>query len=160
MAGVVAASRWGVLKEVVGAATRLVYTTQPGSTTYGTVLNPQPALRSRVIVPDVLVQPHSASMQMTFYDGAQFPAGYRGDIFASEHGSWNRKLRSGYEVIHVPLHQTGHASGEYEDFLTGFVTPNGDVWGRPVGIAVAPDGALLVSDDGSESIWRVSYSGK
>ncbi|PYY17975.1 MAG: sorbosone dehydrogenase [Acidobacteria bacterium] len=119
-----------------------------------------PELKDKVIVPDVLVQPHNASLEMVFYEGKQFPAMYRGDIFASEHGSWNRKLRSGYEVIHVPLHQTGHASGEYEDFLTGFVTPNGDVWGRPVGIAVAPDGALLVSDDGSESIWRVSYSGK
>jgi glucose/arabinose dehydrogenase len=62
-----------------------------------------------------------------------------------------------YEVIRVPLHQTGHATGEYEDFLTGFVLPNGEVWGRPVGITVAADGSLLVSDDGSGSIWRVSY---
>jgi glucose/arabinose dehydrogenase len=106
------------------------------------------------------VQPHNASLEMLFYDGKQFPAQYQGDIFAAEHGSWNRQWRTGYEVIRVPLHQTGHARGEYEDFLTGFVTPEGNVWGRPVGVAVAADGSLLVSDDGSESIWRVSYAGK
>jgi glucose/arabinose dehydrogenase len=119
-----------------------------------------PELKEKVIVPDVLVQPHNASLEMVFYDGKQFPSAYDGDIFAAEHGSWNRKVRSGYEVIRVPLHQQGRASGEYEDFLTGFVLPNGEVWGRPVGVAVAPDGALLVSDDGTESIWRVSYAGK
>ena len=119
-----------------------------------------PELKDKVIVPDVLVQPHNASLEMLFYQGKQFPAQYEGDIFASEHGSWNRHQRSGYEVIRVPLHQTGHASGEYEDFLTGFVRPDGQVWGRPVGVAVAPDGSLLVSDDGTNSIWRVSYTGK
>ena len=119
-----------------------------------------PELKEKVIVPDVLVQPHNASLEMLFYDGKQFPAQYQGDIFAAEHGSWNRQWRTGYEVIRVPLHQTGHARGEYEDFLTGFVTPEGNVWGRPVGVAVAADGSLLVSDDGSESIWRVSYAGK
>jgi hypothetical protein len=89
----------------------------------------------------------------------QFPAEYRGDIFASEHGSWNRSVRTGYEVIRVPRHQTNRASGEYEDFVTGFVVDNGHVWGRPVGITVAQDGSLLVTDDGSNSIWRISYSG-
>lgn len=117
-----------------------------------------PELKDKVIVPDVLLQPHNASLQLTFYDGAQFPAEYRGDIFAAEHGSWNRHVRAGYEVIRVPRHGTNHASGEYEDFLTGFVLDNGDVWGRPVGVTVAPDGALLVSDDGSNSIWRVSHA--
>ena len=73
---------------------------------------------------------------MTFYEGKQFPAEYQGDIFACEHGSWNRSVRVGYEVIRVPLHQTGHASGEYEDFMTGFVVDNGHVWGRPVGVTV------------------------
>jgi glucose/arabinose dehydrogenase len=116
-----------------------------------------PELKDKVIVPDVLLQPHTASLEFTFYEGQQFPAEYKGDIFASQHGSWNKAVRVGYEVIRVPLHQTGHASGEYEDFLTGFVLPDGNVWGRPVGIAVAPDGSLLVSDDGSDSIWRVSY---
>ena len=96
---------------------------------------------------------------MAFYDGKQFPAEYRGDIFASEHGSWNRSVRTGYEVIRVPLHQTGRASGEYEDFVTGFVVDNGHVWGRPVGVTVAQDGSLLVSDDGSNSLWRISYAG-
>ena len=119
-----------------------------------------PELKDKVIVPDVLLQPHNASLELTFYDGQQFPAEYKGDIFASEHGSWNKTVRVGYEVIRVPLHQTAHASGEYEDFLTGFVLPDGNVWGRPVGITVAPDGSLLVSDDGSNSIWRVSYTGK
>jgi glucose/arabinose dehydrogenase len=119
-----------------------------------------PELQDKVIVPDVLLQAHNASLQPTFYEGKQFPAEYSGDIFASEHGSWNKRVRAGYEVIRVPMHQTGHASGEYQDFLTGFVLPDGNVWGRPVGITVAPDGSLLVSDDGSNSIWRVSYTGK
>jgi glucose/arabinose dehydrogenase/mono/diheme cytochrome c family protein len=119
-----------------------------------------PELKGKVITPDVILNPHNASLELTFYDGKQFPAEYQGDIFASEHGSWNRSVRVGYEVIRVPLHQTGHASGEYQDFMTGFVVDNGHVWGRPVGITVASDGSLLVTDDGSKSIWRVSYTGK
>jgi len=119
-----------------------------------------PELKDKAIIPDVLLQPHNASLEFDFYQGRQFPPEYQGDIFASQHGSWNKAVRVGYEVIRVPLHQTGHASGEYEDFLTGFVLPNGNVWGRPVGVTVAPDGALLVSDDGSNSIWRASYAGK
>jgi glucose/arabinose dehydrogenase len=119
----------------------------------------RPELQAKTIVPDVLLQSHSASLQMTFYDGTQFPAAYRGDIFASQHGSWNRKVRSGYEVVRVPL-DNGRSNGVYEDFLTGFLLDNGDVWGRPVGVGVAADGALLVSDDGSGSIWRVSYKGE
>ncbi len=119
-----------------------------------------PELKDKAIVPDVLLQPHNASLEMNFYEGDKFPAEYKGDLFASEHGSWNKATRVGYEVIRVPLHQTGHATGEYEDFVTGFVLPNGDVWGRPVGITTAQDGSLLISDDGSNSIWRVSYTGK
>jgi glucose/arabinose dehydrogenase len=119
-----------------------------------------PELKNKAIVPDVLLQPHNASLEMTFYEGTQFPAQYQGDIFASEHGSWNRSVRVGYEVIRVPLHQSGRATGEYEDFLTGFVVDNGHVWGRPVGITVARDGSLLVSDDGSNSIWRVSLDSR
>jgi len=118
-----------------------------------------PELRSKVITPDVLLQPHNASLEMTFYDGRQFPTEYQGDIFAGEHGSWNKAVRTGYEVIRVPMKE-GHATGGYEDFLTGFVTADGDVWGRPVGVAVARDGSLIVTDDGSNSVWRVSYSGK
>ena len=117
----------------------------------------RPELKDKTIVPDVLLQPHNASLQITFYDGHQFPAEYQGDIFAAEHGSWNRSVRAGYEVIRVPRHGTARASGEYQDFMTGFVLDNGDVWGRPVGVTVASDGSLLVSDDGSNSIWRVSH---
>jgi glucose/arabinose dehydrogenase len=116
-------------------------------------------LKGKVIVPDVLLQPHNASLEMTFYDGKQFPAEYQGDIFAAEHGSWNRKVPAGYEVVRVPLNQ-GHASGIYEDFLTGFVLPDGRVWGRPVGVATASDGSLMVTDDGSKSVWRVSHTGR
>jgi glucose/arabinose dehydrogenase len=120
----------------------------------------RPDLKDKVITPDVILQPHNASLEMTFYEGKQFPIEYRGDIFAAEHGSWNRSPRAGYEVIRVPLHQTGHASGEYEDFLTGFVVDDESVWGRPVGVAIASDGSLLVSDDASGSIWLVTYTGK
>ena len=115
-------------------------------------------LKDKVIVPDVLLQPHNASLQLCFYEGTQFPSQFRGDIFAAEHGSWNKEERTGYEVILVPL-ESGHATGAYEDFVTGFVTPNGEVWGRPVGVAIASDGSLMISDDGSNTIWRVSYSG-
>ena len=117
-------------------------------------------LKDKAIVPDVLLQPHNASLEMTVYEGSLFPAEYKDDIFASEHGSWNRSVRTGYEVIRIPMHQSGRASGEYEDFVTGFVVDNGHVWGRPVGVTVAPDGSLLVTDDGSNSIWRVSYARK
>jgi len=116
---------------------------------------------SKVLTPDVLVQPHMASLQMVFYPTRkeQFPAGYDGDAFAAEHGSWNRANRAGYEVIRVPMHD-GKATGEYEDFLTGFVTADGHVWGRPVGVAVGNDGSLFVTDDGTRSVWHVTYVGK
>lgn len=118
-----------------------------------------PELKSTVKVPDLLLQPHSASLEMLFYTGTQFAPEHRGSIFAAEHGSWNKSQRTGYKVIRVPL-LNGAPTGEYEDFLTGFVVDEGHVWGRPVGVAMAADGALLVSDDGSNSIWRVSYTGK
>jgi len=115
-----------------------------------------PELQYKVLTPDVLLQPHNASLEMTFYEGAQFPPEYRGDVFAAEHGSWNKAVRTGYEVIRVPI-EKGRATGEYADFLTGFVMPSGDVWGRPVGVAVAKDGALIVTDDGSNTVWRVRW---
>jgi glucose/arabinose dehydrogenase len=118
-----------------------------------------PELKGKVTVPDVLLQPHNASLELTFYEGKQFPRDFRGDIFAAEHGSWNKSVRAGYEVIRVLL-DDGKATGVYGDFLTGFVTDDGDVWGRPVGVATAPDGSLMVSDDGSKSLWRVSYTGR
>jgi glucose/arabinose dehydrogenase len=117
----------------------------------------------KVITPDVLLQPHMASLGMTFYTpatfaAAAFPKEFTNDAFASEHGSWNRANRGGYEVVRVPM-KDGHATGAYEDFLTGFVTPDGQVWGRPVGVAVMKDGSLLVTDDGSRTVWRVAYVG-
>jgi glucose/arabinose dehydrogenase len=119
-----------------------------------------PELKAKLINPDVLLQPHHASLEMMFYDGRQFPAEYKGDIFSSQHGSWNKSIRAGYELIRVPLHQKAKATGEYEDFMTGFVVDNGHVWGRPVGVTEATDGSLLVTDDGSNSIWRITYVGK
>jgi glucose/arabinose dehydrogenase len=120
-----------------------------------------PELASKVLVPDVLVQSHSATLNLCFYDGRQFPAEYRGDIFAAFHGSWNKSRRTGYKIVRVPIDKsTGKARDDYEDFVTGFVTPEGKVWGRPVGITVAKDGSLLFSEDGNKTIWRVSYAGK
>ena len=116
-------------------------------------------LAGKVIVPDVLVQAHSATLNLCFYTGDQFPAEYKGDIFAAFHGSWNRTKRTGYKIVRVPFdHATGKALGEYEDFVTGFVTKDGNVWGRPVGLTVAKDGSLLFSEDGNGTIWRVSYA--
>jgi glucose/arabinose dehydrogenase len=117
-----------------------------------------PELKSRITVPDVLLQPHSAPLQLAVYTGSQFPAEYRNDIFVALHGSWNRAQRTGYKVVRVLL-RDGRPTGEYEDFLTGFVTPDGNVWARPVGVAVAADGSLLVSEDGNGTVWRVSYVG-
>jgi len=122
----------------------------------------RPDLAGDAIVPDVLLQSHSASLEMCFYTAtggvAAFPAEYRGDAFAAEHGSWNRSTRTGYKVIRVRLNH-GVPTGEYDDFLTGFVVDDRTVWGRPVGVAVAHDGALLVSDDGGGRVWRVAYTG-
>jgi glucose/arabinose dehydrogenase len=113
-------------------------------------------LKGKVTVPDVLLQAHSASLGLTFYTGHQFPADYSGDGFAAEHGSWNRSKRTGYKVIRIRL-KDGVPTGEYQDFITGFVVNDHDVWGRPVGVAVAHDGALLVSEDGNGTIWRVTH---
>lgn len=115
----------------------------------------RPELKDKVTTPDVLVQAHSASLGLTFYAGQMFPASYRGSAFAAEHGSWNRARRTGYKVIQVPF-EGGHATGEYVDFMTGFVTPEGDVWGRPVAVAEGRDGSLYVTDDVGNCVWRVS----
>jgi glucose/arabinose dehydrogenase len=118
-----------------------------------------PELKSKVIVPDVLLQSHSASLGMAFYPAAasQFPVEWRAGAFAAEHGSWNRARRTGYKVIFVPA-KDGTPTGEYVDFVTGFVANEREVWGRPTSVAVAKDGALLVSDDGGNCVWRVSYA--
>jgi hypothetical protein len=119
-------------------------------------LDARPDLKDKVTTPDVLLQAHSASLGMTFYDGNNFPAEYRGDAFAAEHGSWNRSSRTGYKVVRIRL-KDGVPTGEYEDFVTGFVINDNQVWGRPVGVAVARDGALLVSEDGNGTIWRITH---
>jgi len=123
----------------------------------------RPDLARQIIVPDVLFQSHSAPLEMVFYSATQgvaaFPPEYRGDIFVAFHGSWNRTNRTGYKVVRVRLNQ-GVPTGEYDDFLTGFVVDGRQVWGRPVGVAVAHDGALLVTDDGSGTLWRISYTGR
>jgi glucose/arabinose dehydrogenase len=116
----------------------------------------RPDLRDKITIPDVLLEAHSASLEMTFYQGSQFPPEYRGDAFAAEHGSWNRSGRTGYKIIRIILHN-GEPTGEYEDFMTGFVLDNKGVWGRPVGVAVAQDGSLLVTEDARGTMWRVSY---
>lgn len=118
--------------------------------------NARPDLKDKITVPDVLLQAHSASLGLTFYQGQNFPAEYRGDAFAAEHGSWNRSKRTGYKVVRIRL-KDGVPSGEYEDFVTGFVVNDSDVWARPVGVAVAKDGALLISEDGNGTIWRVTH---
>jgi glucose/arabinose dehydrogenase len=122
----------------------------------------RPDLAGKILVPDVLLQAHSASLEMTFYTAtsgvAAFPAEYRGDVFAAEHGSWNRTIRTGYKIVRARLNH-GIPTGEYDDFLTGFVVDNLTVWGRPVGVAVAHDGALLVGEDGKGTLWRIAYTG-
>ena len=119
-----------------------------------------PELVSKAIVPDVLLGAHRAPLQFTFYTATQFPEKYRGGAFIAEHGSWNRSPRAGYQVVFVPFKDGKPLAGP-EDFLTGFVTdPNGKiVYGRPVGVTVAGDGSLLVSDDDGDVIYRVSAVG-
>jgi glucose/arabinose dehydrogenase/cytochrome c2 len=122
----------------------------------------RPDLAGKAIVPDVLEQSHSASLEMTFYTAtsgvAAFPADYVGDAFAALHGSWNRTTRTGYKVIRIRVVH-GVPTGEYDDFMTGFVVDDSSVWGRPVGVTVAHDGALLVTEDGNGTVWRVAYGG-
>ena len=118
----------------------------------------RPDLADKITVPDVLIQPHSAPLQIAFYTGSQFPVEYRDSPFVTLHGSWNRANRTGYKVVRLIL-KDGKPTGEYEDFLTGLVTSAGTVWGRPVGVATAHDGSLLVGEDGNSTIWRVTYTG-
>jgi glucose/arabinose dehydrogenase len=123
----------------------------------------RPDLKGKITVPDVLLQAHSAPLGMTFYEAgggvAAFPAEYHGDAFVALHGSWNRSKRTGYKIIRVRL-VNGRPTGEYDDFVTGFVVDDRSVWGRPVGVAVAHDGALLFTDDGGDMLWRVAHGGR
>jgi len=122
----------------------------------------RPDLASDVVTPDVLIQPHSAPLGLTFYTARQgvaaFPASWRGDAFVALHGSWNRAKRTGYKIVRLKV-VNGAPTGTYEDFVTGFVVDDRGVWGRPVGVAVAHDGALLFTDDASNTLWRVAYVG-
>ncbi|RWC56215.1 sorbosone dehydrogenase family protein [Mesorhizobium sp.] len=116
----------------------------------------RPDLAGKTTIPDVLMQAHSSPLNIAFYEGKIFPAEYKGDAFVALHGSWNRGNRTGYKVVRL-LFRDGKPTGEYEDFITGFVVSNGEVWGRPVGVAVANDGALIVTEDGNGTIWRVTH---
>jgi len=117
--------------------------------------NERPDLKDKVTVPDVLMQAHSAVMNIAFYDSDAFGPDYKGSAFVTMHGSWNRGERTGYKVVRLPF-VNGKPTGEYEDFMTGFVVSARQVWGRPVGVAVAKDGSLIVTEDGSGTIWRVT----
>ena len=119
----------------------------------------RPDLVARAIIPDVLIGAHVAPLQFTFYTGQQFPESYRGGAFIAEHGSWNRATRSGYQIAFVAF-KDGKPSADPVPFLTGLVPDpkQPDVLGRPVGVTVAPDGSLLVSDDGAGVIYRVSVA--
>jgi glucose/arabinose dehydrogenase len=123
----------------------------------------RPDLAGKVQVPDVPYESHSAALNLVFYTAAQgssaFPREYLGDGFAAFHGSWNRSFRTGHKIVRVRM-KNGVPTGEYDDFLVGFIASNGDAWGRPVGLVVAADGSLLMSDDGANLVYRISYARK
>lgn len=116
----------------------------------------RPDLRGEVRVPEVLIQAHSSALSLDFYDGDTFPAEYRGDAFVALHGSHSRPQMTGYKVVRVRMNN-GRPTGEYEDFMTGFVLDNNTVWARPAAVAVTRDGALLVADDANGTIFRVTH---
>jgi glucose/arabinose dehydrogenase len=115
----------------------------------------RPDLVKKTLVPDVALAAHSASLGLAFYDEKAFPEKYRNGAFIGQHGSWNRSAFSGYKVVFVPF-RNGKPAGKPEDFLTGFIVNDKDVYGRPVGVTVLNDGSMLVADDASNTIWRIS----
>ena len=119
---------------------------------------PRPDLVAKALVPDMLLGAHVAPLQFVFYEAQQFPSYYRHGAFIAEHGSWNRRIRSGYQVVFIPF-RNGVPVGEATPFFSGFVPePAGkNVYARLVGVAVQADGSLLISDDGRNLIWRVWY---
>jgi len=125
----------------------------------------RPDMVAKALVPDLLFRAHSAPLGLVFYEGAMFPAEYKGDAFVALHGSWNSAAPTGYKVVRARF-KNGRAAGGYENFMTGFwngTDKPGEparVWGRPAGLAVAKDGSLLIADDGGKVVWRVSYGGK
>jgi glucose/arabinose dehydrogenase len=125
-----------------------------------TRVKPQrPDLVASALVPDYALGPHTASLGLAFYEGDALPPRYADGAFIGQHGSWNRKPASGYKVIFVPF-ANGRPTGEPEDILTGFLSPEGHAYGRPVGVAVDKPGALLVADDVGNKIWRVTSVAK
>jgi glucose/arabinose dehydrogenase len=120
----------------------------------------QPDLVKKTVVPDVLIQAHSAVLGLLFYDGKMFPEEYRGDAFVALHGSWNRDKRTGYKIVRIRFDKAGKPVGGYDDFIKGWMLGEDrpEVWGRPVGLLVLKDGSLLVTDDGADKIWRVTYA--
>jgi glucose/arabinose dehydrogenase len=118
----------------------------------------RPELVARTIVPDVLLISHTATLGLAFYTRNAFPKKYRGGAFIAQHGSFNRSVLSGYKVLFVPF-KKGRPSGPPEDFLTGFIAnlKEGKVHGRPVGLTLLPDGSMLLTDDTSNTIWRIAY---
>jgi glucose/arabinose dehydrogenase len=121
----------------------------------------RPDLVQKTLVPDLLFESHSAPLGLVFYDGAQFPAVFRGGAFVALHGSWNAGKPTGYKVVFVPFRDK-RPVGHYENFAVGFWAAGqqrAQVWGRPAGLAVAADGSLLIADDVGQTIWRVSYGG-
>jgi glucose/arabinose dehydrogenase len=118
----------------------------------------RPDLVARAIRPDYALGPHTASLGLAFYDGDLLPARYRGGAFIGQHGSWNRRPHSGYKLVFVPF-EGGRPSGEMEDVLTGFLDARGNARGRPVGVAIAADGAVLLADDVGNVVWRVAQAG-
>ncbi len=114
----------------------------------------RPDLADKITVPDVLIQPHSAPLQGVFYEGAMFPA-WRGSLVVALHGSWNRATRTGSKIVRV-VFVDSKPTGAYEDILTGFVVSNSEVWGRPVGVAVDHEGAILIGEDGNNTLWRLT----
>jgi glucose/arabinose dehydrogenase len=121
----------------------------------------RPDLVQKTTVPDVLLQAHSAVLGLLFYQGNMFPKEYQGDAFAALHGSWNRSKRTGYKIIRIRF-KNGKPVGGYDDFIAGWMLGEDkpEVWGRPVGLLVLKDGSMLVTDDGANKIWRVTYSNR
>jgi len=121
----------------------------------------RPDLRGKVAVPAVPYQSHSAALNLIFYKAtggrSAFPQAYVGDGFAAFHGSWNRAFRTGHKVVRVRM-KNGVPTGDYEDFPVGFIADDGNAWGRPVGLVELSDGSLLLSDDGANLVYRISYT--
>lgn len=118
-----------------------------------------PELVKKSIVPDVIFQSHVAALGIQFYTGKMFPKDYQGDAFVAFHGSWNRAKLSGYKIVRIKFNNGKLVANSYQDFVSGWLPDenSNEVWGRPVGLLVAADGSLLITDDGGDKIWRVSY---